>query len=216
MLEFNEEKHLYTWNGSPVVSTTQVTTRIAVRENDDNAWRSIAGSEFIVDQERTSIFGIEFHKAAAIIVKGKDADYDPALQPWVGGLKAFLHDYNLNYVIRNKANAETYLVEQSLYSDKFKYAGTMDWFFSLYDLPPTLIDWKTSTNINKKTTRMQTAAYDNLIREHCAIRKNKKINRWTVRLDPKLKLGYEIDKRYTEAEDWNNFLSCLNVYKNFI
>jgi hypothetical protein len=224
MLKFNKEKHEYTVNGKVYPSVTQILSRIAVRESDDEPWNSLSGSEFFAGQETAAKYGIELHKVAALFMQGKAACYDPLLEPSVQGLRNFLEDENLNDVVKGREYASLYIVEEPLYSD-LGFAGSEDWFFyfeiqnpkTKLDFPRCLlIDWKTSTSLNKKTSRMQTAAYRQMVIERYNLRNNIKMPRWTVRFDQKLKRGYEVDKRTTEPEDWILFQSCLNVYKNFI
>lgn len=224
MLLFDEDTHTYTLNGKVLINVTGVPDNIAVRKDEDDEFRSLTGSEFIVDREKTSKFGKAFHKVAALTVRGKSAVYDPGIEPWVEGLNNFLQDENLWAVIKGKEFASIYQVEQIGYSD-LGYAGAWDWFFYFeirdpkikLDFPRCLlIDWKTSTGLNKKTTRMQTAAYRKMVIERNVLRNNIRIPRWTVQFDPSFKRGYRVDKRCSEAEDWSMFLSCLNVYKHFI
>ena len=214
MLNYEESTHTYSKDGRVIPSVTQISSRIAVRESNDGDWKSISGSEFIVDQKKTSTFGTEFHKVPPILLSGREASYDKKLEPWVKCFWDFLTDYNLMCLVGQMAGQKYFITELPLYS-KLGYAGTPDWFYSDGKVS-RLIDWKTSTKINLKTTRMQTAAYTNLIKEYLSLRSNAKIERWTVRLDPDYPKGYEVDKRLNESEDWSMFLSCLNVYKNFI
>lgn len=213
MLHFDPDKHLYTVDNKVVPSVTQIPSRIAVRSNEDAPWRSVSGSEFMGNYEVATRFGVEFHKIPAFIIQGKECNYDPAFQPWVNGLNKFLDDHNLREVIKIRELAFCYLVEKPLYSKIYGYAGTIDWFFILeMQLYCLLLDWKTATKISE-LSRMQTAAYEQLIKENYKIG-NRVLPRWTVRI---FENDYEIDKREgrKHGSDFNRFLSLLNVYKTY-
>lgn len=203
MFHFDQEKHRYTVDGKPVPSVTQIPSRIGVRSNEESQWLSISGSEFM-QNEIAARFGIEFHKIPPYILNGIKCTYDPAMEPWVRGLKKFLAEHKIT----------PELVEESMCSTKYGYAGTIDIYGHIYfDKPkriePIIIDWKTSTSLYK-SSRMQTAAYEQLIKENLGI--NRRLHRWTVRI---FENGYEVDKRYNHPQDFNIFLSLLNIYKNF-
>jgi hypothetical protein len=225
MLKLDKETHTYTLNGKELPSVTQIPSRLGIRESDGDYFSSLSGVEHIVGKEKSSKFGDAFHEVCKLTVLGKQADYDPNLQPWVDGLNNFLEDENLNAVIEGRKYASIYQVERSGYSD-LGFAGSWDWFFyfeirntkTKLDFPRCLlIDWKSSTGANKKMNRMQTAAYRKMVVERNNLRNNINIPRWTVQFDPGFKRGYKVDKRSEKDQmDWILFQSCLNVYKNFI
>lgn len=199
MLSFNEEKHLYLWNGKPVPSVTQVMGRVATKKDDDGPWNAISGN-FIVGGDTASNFGRAFHKVAEIICQGKKCTYDPVLEPWVKGLRKFLSDH---------PELEITKTEIQLYSKMYNFAGTMD-ILGYYKGVPIIIDWKTSTGISK-TWNMQTAAYEQLVNENFNERKILH-HRWAVQIKEK---DYHPEKRWNHRTDFNKFLSILNVYKSF-
>ena len=200
MLKFDEGKHVYTWNEKVVPSVTQILSRVGVRSREDSHWNSISGSEFIHDNTAAE-FGTAFHDVAQYIVQGIKCSYDPALEPWVVGLKKYIEEHMLLY--------RDIKVEKPLYSKKYGYAGTYDLFAFNKEIP-VLDDWKTSTQFQKHW-RLQTVAYEQLIRENYGIKK--RMSRKCVRV---YEYGYEArDYKKNWATDWNDFLSILNVYKKF-
>lgn len=209
MLKYVDSTHTYTWKDKVVPSVTQVLSRVAVRSDEGSHWNSISGSEFISDQV-ASDFGTAFHEVAKYSLQGIDCSYDPILQPWVNGLNKFLDRMDIDPLLDCQQNF--CVVEEPLYSEKYGYAGTDDLFLpnNKKRTVPLLIDWKTSTQFQHHW-RMQTAAYEQLIREEYGIRK--RMDRLCVRI---YEDGYEV-KNYKKswATDWNDFLSILNVYKKF-
>jgi hypothetical protein len=77
MLEFNSENHLYTWNGSPVPSVTQVIgtwTKIAIGRRE-YYYSPYTGDIVEPDvMEKASDWGIAVHQVVAIILSGDDID----------------------------------------------------------------------------------------------------------------------------------------------
>ncbi len=200
MLQLDNETHIYRWDNKVVPSTTQVFSRVAVRNNEEAPWRSVSGSEFMGNYETAARYGTEFHKAAAYIVQGINCKYDPVLEPDIISLKLFLREYKI--ILK--------LVEKPLYSKLYGFAGTLDLYGEL-DTPPIIVDWKTATTF-QEYWRSQTAGYEKLIAEELKIKK--RFHRWTVRFKQDGKMP-DIDKRYNHPQDWNRFLSLLNVYKTY-
>lgn len=205
MLHFDPDTHLYTVDNKEIVSVTQVFDRVAVRSDKDAPqWRSVSGSEFMGNYEVAARYGNAFHDVAKYTVQGIDCTYDPALEPDIVSLKLFLREYNIFPEI----------VEQPLYSKLYEFAGTPDMYSHINlsgPMVPIIIDWKTATAFNEHW-REQTAAYAQLIKEEIGIRR--KIHRWTVQFKQDGKMP-KIDRRYNHPQDWNRFLSLLNVYKTY-
>jgi len=200
MLTFDPETHIYRWENKIVVSVTQVPNRVAVRNGEDEEWRSVSGGEFMGNYERARRYGNAFHDVAKYIVQGIDCTYDSALEPDVISLKMFLRKYKIF----------PRLVEKLLYSKLYGFAGTLDLYGDL-NSQPIILDWKTATSFCEHW-RGQTAAYAQLIKEETGIRK--KLHRWSVRFKQNGEMP-EIDKRHNHPQDWNRFLSLLNVYKTY-
>jgi hypothetical protein len=204
VIRFDEENHRYTYNGKPVVSVTQVMSRVGVRETEEAPFRPVngfmGGTNNLVLQT-ASQFGKALHLIAEWVMTGKTFEFDPQMEPWVASLLKFKGDFG--------NDLEIIATEKLAYSKIYGYAGTMD-LYGLYKGSPIIIDWKSSTTVSK-TWNLQTAAYEQLIKEETGIKKN--FHRWAVQVKEN---GYYIEKRLTEKQDFNRFLSLLNVYKTFI
>ena len=71
--------------------------------------------------------------------------------------------------IINESVGNIYLMEQSMFSDRYKVAGRCD-LISMFDGVPTVVDWKTSTMIKKDEWNedyyTQCAAYASMYSDH--------------------------------------------------
>lgn len=209
MLQFFEDEHLYTWNGKPAISVTQLFSLVGTRKSKDDRFVSISGVEFIKD-DTGGIFGQNFHKFAEIILNGKEADYDEALGPYVNSFYKFLskHPYIMGDSLK--------LVESKLYSQKYGYAGTLDLLSFVEDTNGylTLIDWKTSAAIANHY-KLQLAAYVKLVKENFKdINILRGIRTMTVRLKPDAEPQVQIRTPLQVGLDFNLFASILNVHKS--
>lgn len=204
MLQFFPDKHLYTWNGKPAISVTQLFSLVGTRKSKDDSFRSISGVEFI-KSDIAALFGREFHKFAEIILKGGEADYDEALKPYVNSFYKFLGRYP--HILGDSQK----LVEYKAYSQRYKYAGMLDLFSFMMDTYGRLwlIDWKTSDTIAPHY-KYQLAAYTQLIKENFNILKDPYT--MTVCLKPDKEPQCEIRKPSEVKLDFNTFLSILNVF----
>lgn len=203
MLKFDEKTHQYTLGGKIIPSVTQILNRVGTRNDENSPWQSVSGGDFMIN-EIASKFGKEFHKAAAARVMNKKFTCDPLIKPWVNGLEMFLSEYDV-------WNCEAEIMHFS----KYGFAGTYD-VFSNYSHKNRsglcVLDWKTSVTISK-SSRLQTAGYEQITREKHNIRKNIHIDRLTIRI---FENGYEVDLRTKkDSSDWTKFLSILNVYKTY-
>jgi hypothetical protein len=205
MLLFDEEKHIYTVNNKVVPSVTQIFSCIGIRRDEESPWLSVGGSEFMKDKT-AALYGTEFHKIPPYFLLKQKCIYDKAFEPDVISLKLFLEKHKIT----------AGLIEQHFYSKIYGYAGTVDLYGHIqFERPrislPIIIDWSTSTG-SIELKRLQTAAYGQLIKENLELRRIP--HRWTVRFRQDGKMP-EIDKRHNHPQDWNRFLSLLNVYKTY-
>jgi len=166
------------------------------------SYRAVSGSEFMRDQIAAR-FGTHTHDFIAFDQRGIKCKYDPGIEPYIAGYRKFLKNYNL----------EMQLVEEMFYHKFYGYCITIDWFGFLHiEKPktkvPLLIDWKTSTTVQKSWAR-QTAAQEEAIKFNLKLT-YRKIHRMAVLLKPN---DYEpIEHKRSEL---NQFLSILNTYKTF-
>lgn len=203
-LTFNPDTHEYRVDGIGKPSVTQILSNVGTRMTGSDGkkhWSPIGFDDrFFDDSGNASKFGDHFHFVAARIIQDIDVEYDPKMEPWIHGLKMFLHD---NWKLIDKRDVS--LIEIPMYSEEFGFAGTPDWYFHS-DAGRFIIDWK--TGVFQKHSRMQTAAYAQLVAE--LLNSGTLMHRWTVQILPG---SYKIDKRYNHREDWNQFNSLLNVWK---
>lgn len=205
-LTLDAETHTYRLDGQRIIGTTELLSCVGARKSTDDPWRSASGSEFIVGSEVASNFGKVLHAIAELMIRKKKFTYDKAMEPWVKGLRKFFADYPMLKTYKHEGKEA---IEYSVWS-KYGYAGTFDWLAWHEDLPwLTLIDWKSST-APFPHWHMQTAAYEQAIRERFGISNRIQIRRWPVRI---LEGGYRVERRHGHPEDWHHFLSILNTYK---
>jgi hypothetical protein len=201
------DDHIYTVDGIVRPSVTQIISNLGTRRLGSDGllhWSPIGFDDrFCDDSGNSSTFGDAFHFVAARIIQDIEVKYDAAMEPWIIGMKKFLshHDHIIRCI-------EAQSVEIPFYSKIYGFTGTPDWHFRTQEKTygDFIIDWKTGAL--QEYSRIQTAGYEQLMKESIGIRN---MHRWTVQILPN---DYKIDKRTARnKEDWNNFLSLLNVWK---
>jgi hypothetical protein len=205
MLAYDDKKHTYTVDGIVKPSVTQILSNVGTRREGSDGkkhWSPIGFDDrFFDDSGNASKFGQHFHMVAHWFALETDCEYDPKMEPWVKGLKKFFHDYRKKF-----ADIKKHIVEMPMYSKAYGFTGTPDWYFETTN-DRYLIDWKTGV-LNKTYSRLQTAAYGKLINEYFGFSRNP--IRITVQV---IAHDYQVDIRKYNPEDWNQFLSLLNVWK---
>ncbi len=203
-LTFNPENHEYCVDGIVKPSVTHILSNVGTRREGSDGkkhWSPIGFDDRFFDESgNASKFGEHFHFVARCKVSEVDVEYDPRMRPWVRGLEKFLHDYRKTF-----SGITRQLVEVPMYSKKYGYAGTPDWYFETVR-ENFNIDWK--TGIFQKSSRIQTAGYGNLEMELFGYKKMPR--RMVIQILPD---DYKVDDRKRNPEDWNNFLSLLNTWK---
>jgi hypothetical protein len=168
-------------------------------------------SEFCKDEVARD-FGNLFHGTMRLKFYGRLGAVDPKFieAGWLAGIEKFFAEQNPIPFISPERG-----IERILFSMRYGYAGTLDFFgmISLFKNALCLLDWKTISKPSKpsmKNCDMQTAAYDNLIREYEEIKG--KIIRAMVWFYP---FGYEILYRPKDHMNspaaWPAFQSALNL-----
>ncbi len=199
MLNFNSENHLYTWNGSPVPSVTQVIgtwTKIAVGRRE--YYYSPYTGDIVEPEimEKASDWGIAVHQVVAIVLSGDDIDETEA-PPELVEVRNEVRKWQDIY------KPEIVSIEQPCYSARYRYAGTPD-IVCRIGVSEGIVDIKTG---GSETVGIQTAAY-------CQMVYGRYVRRWLMKIskprDP-IKLEFtEIKSHF--VSDWSVFLSLLNVY----
>jgi hypothetical protein len=191
MLEFDEAKHEYTKDGRSIPS---VTTALGVLD-------SYFGIPAAVLQ-KASERGVKVHRAVELHLQG-DLD-ELSLDPDIA-------NYFYSYVrFERETGFRPVHSELRVYSEKFKYAGTLD----LAGPDPkgsrrdSVIDIKTSAQL-MPTVGPQLAGYERAFLEQT--KSKKKLLRYGLLL--KSDGSYEL-MEYTSPTDFSVFLACLAV-RNF-
>lgn len=184
-------------------------------------YRAISGSEFMKN-EKAARFGYYMHKFIEYDMRGQRGTYkdkfevmskkekqkygfiyDSELEPYIAGYRKFLKEHRI----------ETHLVEERFFHKFYGYCITIDWFGFLHIKKPRtkipcIIDWKTSTTVQKAWSR-QTAAQEEAVKYNLKLN-YRKIHRLAVQLKPN---DYEPVEH--KGSDFNKFLSILNIYKGY-
>jgi hypothetical protein len=202
-LTFNEETHSYFWMGKPVDGVTGIMDRVGTRQNDRSPWNPVGCPDF-AKREHDSNFGSAFHKVAEAVLHGYNVDFPESMTPWVEQFGNFLREFKPVPLTDPNGNK---LIEYPMYSVRYKYAGTLDLAAYNKDGDIYLIDWKTATSY-QKSYRLQTAAYEQLLKEVMGIKE--KIHRLTVLINQD---NYHLFERSGQPLDWVLFQSVLNTYR---
>lgn len=146
---FDAERHLYTYQGAPVVNVTSLLRTYRISRD----WSDIPPS--VLDEKR------DIGRAAHIATHYLDEDdlqpgtVAPAVEPYVEAWRAFRAD--LGFV--------PFLLETALVHPLLRYAGTLDRFGLVRHLQsaPSVVDIKTG-DPDDAGAGPQTAAYEQLVR----------------------------------------------------
>lgn len=201
-LIFEEEFHRYFWKGVQVQGVTQIFDRIGIRKNDQEPFYPIGCPDFC-KSETASDFGSAFHRIPEIHYNGGMVRYPDEMEPWAESFFEFANKNPLTPLEDARGNK---LIEYPMYSVTYRYAGTPDLIALDSRGVINLLDWKTSTTYSK-TYALQTAAYEQLVREVLGY-KREKIVRKTILFAPD---GYKVFSG--EKKDWNTYLSLYNTLK---
>jgi len=184
-LVFDPDSHTYTLDGVAVPSVTAVLSNN--RQLVDDRWFT----EFARDR------GTAVHLATALHDRGllDRNSVDDVVRPYLNAWLKFKDD--VGFTPR--------MIEQTLYNERYQYAGTVD---RIGDLGVTLsvLDIKTGTAINEKAVRYQTAAYlDAAPQEYAGAM------RYCVQLKDNGK--YKLHGPYMDINDFAAFVANLTAYR---
>jgi hypothetical protein len=134
MLEFNEERHEYLWNGKKVPGVSEILRTVGLTKDYSGV------SPFY--RER----GQALHLAVKYYLKGTldESSIDPIVQPYYDGFRRFWD---------KKRNPKILYIEEPMYSEEAKFAGTPDLI-----LENCIIDWKCSKS-HDRVAQLQGEAY---------------------------------------------------------
>lgn len=216
MLQFNEEKHEYRWDGRILPSVTQVLGSVAVKKatrDGGTHWEPVGASDYCHD-EVARRFGLTFHTVVAMLLADRKPLFDSALIPWVRGFHKFCREKLDKLVAHANVSKELHV-----------------------------FDWKTSTS-RQEWWHYQIAAYGKMVPEwslkqgpwtgHVRIEEPMCHSTYRYAGKPDLALGnltkrgnvhlhcvrfyedgYDDDEQESAKHpgDWAKFLSCLNIVK---
>lgn len=164
MLTFEENGHVYRWAGQPVPSVTQIL----------NEWVMVPGRGIYVNTrsgtavdvqifEDAGDFGTAVHRAAAYILSGQGIQWnmlDAAIVPPLRELGKWMYYFQI----------KPFYIEQPMYSEKHRVAGTPDIIGELRGFKNLgIVDIK--TGLNNPSVGPQTAGYELIFREEKKYRK---------------------------------------------
>ena len=157
MLTFDEEKHLYLYDGEVIPSVTQVIGQFKEVRIGELDWLvdTFDGSAFNPDMfSGAAEVGTAIHKGCALLAQGKRLNWDALPEQLVTPFERFVQ-WMADYCV------EPVLIETPMADAKLWYAGTGDLFCRVCgDL--TAVDIK--TGLPNWTVGPQTAAYEKLYR----------------------------------------------------
>ena len=175
-LIFDEEKHLYTHDGQPIISVTQILQATGMIDF------SMVRADVL---DRACKLGTATHKATQFDDKGTldEGSLSEGIVPYLNAWRKFKSDYNA-YMLCD---------ELMVHSHRYDFAGTLD-RVAVINGKNILIDIKTSTAIYP-ATRLQTALYKIAYEEETG---NKVDGRWCVQLKDDGTYKTEVYKNRTD------------------
>jgi len=201
MLHFEEDEHIYRWNGIIVPSVTQALQEwVKVKLGRyDYYVHTIKGTAVnAVDFEAAGDFGTAVHRACHYIMLDQLdwATVDDALIPCLVQFEQWIEDFKF----------KPEYIEHQMYSKKLGYAGTADIRGTILNNKIVLPDIKTGIY---SMVGPQTAAYEELFKE--TERKRKAAERYVLYL-PKDGSKYKFEPVKAQG-DWRFFLNRLSQWR---
>lgn len=186
MIEFDEERHIYTVDGKTVPSVTHITRFLSVDLMTANTWARDAAAER----------GSRVHAITACIDYGEMPDVEEDIAGYVDAYLRFLNDYHVEWDG----------IERIVYNVTFGYAGTVDRFGKI-DGIPAVLDIKTSAALHVPQVSAQCAAYERALWEMTAV------TRAICALRLAKDSTYEF-RNLDKYNGYELFRSCLTIQKH--
>lgn len=164
MLNFDENEHVYRWDGEVVPSVTQAIQEWVRRPGSSYYVNTFTGVSVPAEYfEPARDFGSAVHKACKYLLTGEGLDWDsldPVLVPPLRQFEQWTKDFKVKPLY----------IETPMYSHKHRVAGTPDLLCYLNGDKSfvALPDFK--TGLDSPMTGPQTAAYEMISREDRKIR----------------------------------------------
>lgn len=187
-LTFEEERHLYYLNGLEVPS---VTTLMKPLSSD---FYSTVDPEVL---NKAAKRGTAIHNAVENYAKFGIEDIPPVYAGYFAGFREWW----------DSRKPEVLATETKVYHKILRYAGTVD-LLCIIDGRVTLVDYKTSAQVNSKLCAVQLEAYDRAWESH------------DIKVDDRLilhlsKKGYQEVRFPRSGKCWSVFSSLMTI-KNYI
>ena len=197
----DESSHTYTVNGTVKPSVTKVLETLIYVERFDVYVDALTGNTIAGDIIREAgDFGKAVHKAAALVMQGKNIKFDDALKHPISELMGWMSDYNVS----------PEMVEMLCYSHKLDVCGTLDWIGHINSNDVlNLVDYKTA--LHAPMVGPQTWAYEQCYRAMTGYKGI--IKRWVLYL-PKKEGEYKFIE-LKDPTDEHEFRS-LNYHYNWM
>ena len=182
-LKFTEETHEYTLDGQRLPSVTEIMKFIT-----DRKYETVTDSILDIAKEK----GTQVHMACEVYNKTGYAGINEEYKGYLTAYMKWIKDYKVD---RTKIESEVMVCNKIL-----RYAGTVDLIYDKH----TIIDVKTCSELDVKTTAVQTSAY----REALKLKGYDNLKEMYI-----LWLGKDGNYKYVKLDDkFNVFLSCLTLY----
>ena len=187
-LTFEETRHIYRLNGMEIPSVTTL-----MKPLSDDFYRTV--NQSVLD--RAAKRGTAIHNAIENFTEFGAEDIDPQ---YAGYFSAFLQWWNLRKPV-------PLAMEQRVYHKILRYAGTADLICDIGGRL-TLVDYKSSAQVNTKLCAVQLEGYDRAFESH------------GVKVDDRLILhlskdGYQEVPFQRSSKCWS-VMSSLMTIKNYI
>ncbi len=188
-LSFDEEKHIYTLDGSIIPSVTTV-----MKPLSNSLYGGIDESVMKKAAERGTIV----HNAIENYIKFGVTDCLHEFIPYFNAFLRWCRDYEVEFIES----------EQKTYHKFMRYAGTVDLVCKINGMR-VLVDYKTSAAINRMLTGVQTEAYARAYETHGG-----RIDKKAI-----LHLfgsgNYEfIEYKRNDIESWITFNALMTIYNH--
>jgi hypothetical protein len=192
MLEFNEERHEYKYDGQIIPSVTQI-----IKDAGLSGIEGIPENRLLV----AGLLGTAVHDACWYDDDGQldPASIDAEVLPYLVQWRKFKADFS--FLASKK--------EELLYHKKYRYAGRIDRIgeMMLSSTPRSaIVDIKTGSK--QRSHAIQLTAYKELAKENGVLPAKKQTACVAVYLS---KESYNV-KEYSVTTEFNVFLSALNIY----
>lgn len=187
-LDFDEGPHIYRLNGLEIPSVTTL-----MKPLSDDLYRAIE-PEIL---EKAARRGTAVHNALENYVQFGIEDVDPQFEGYFNGFRDW-------WQLRSPITVAT---EQRIYHKILRYAGTADLLCEI-DGRLTLVDYKTSAQVNTKLCAVQLEGYDRAFESHGV----KIEDRIILHLS---KTGYREVRFGRSSKNWS-VLSALMTIRNYM